>query len=109
MEVSTKRSWLIRHEHSAATASLQEQMSDQAFRIFAATLTLTHLQHFLRFVHFRALALAQQLGLLLAAVMTPVLTAEALATQQTARERSLIPRLRPLTLRPAAPHLAPPA
>ena len=104
-----KREWYIRHEQKTTLSSSQEDQCKRAFRIFAATLTLAYLCAFLQFGRHQALQLVRKLKLILASASTHPLVHVQLLELQVRQEESRTPRPRALTLRPAAPHLAPPA
>ena len=78
-------------------------------RIFAVFPTLPRLCSFLHFVQHQALQLVRTLKLILGAATERSSVHEQLIEQQVEQEQPRVPRPRPLTLRPAAAHLAPPA
>lgn len=104
-----KREWYIRHERKESVSSHQEDQCNRAFRIFAATLSLPQLRAFLHIVQYQALQLVRNLKLILATTTAQPFVHVQLLERQVRQEESRTPRPRPLALRPAAAHLAPPA
>lgn len=104
-----KRAWYIRHERKESVSSCQEDQCSRAFRGFARTPSLSRLRGLLHYGQYQALQLARNTKLVLAATTAQSSVHVQLLEQQVRQEEFRTPRPRPLVLRPAAAHLAPPA